>query len=83
MIRGLTFKEYTIILPNGNSIYTYNARGLLARETNARARDTKYTYDALGRILEKKDDIGTIRYTYDENGNILTKKIFVILCTIK
>ena len=39
-----------------------------------REQKRSYKYDALGRVIEIKDEAGTISYTYDANGNVLTVK---------
>ena len=54
--------------------YTYNSDGLLEEEVNGREQKRNYKYDALGRVIEIKDEAGTISYTYDANGNVLTVK---------
>ena len=52
--------------------YTYNAQNLAESKTNSRNQKAEYKYDLLGRIIEQKDEAGTISYTYDGNDNVLT-----------
>ena len=52
--------------------YTYNAQNLADSKTNSRNQKAEYKYDLLGRIIEQKDEAGTISYSYDNNDNVLT-----------
>ena len=65
---------------NGNTtVYTYTDSGLvetvLTAETAAagKAFTTKYTYDALGRVLTEENALGgKVTYTYDGRNQLLT-----------
>lgn len=57
---------------NGNTVYMYNALGLLDSVRDATLALTSYSYDAAGRVTSFTNNDGTTSYTYDANGNVLT-----------
>lgn len=55
---------------NVNTAYTYDARGLLTRITNALGAQTAFDYNDVGRMVREVDPLGnTWEYTYDGVGN--------------
>jgi RHS repeat-associated protein len=59
-----------IVDPNAGTITSvYNAYGELTKQTDANGNITNYSYDQLGRVIQKKysgaDDSQTIDYSYD------------------
>ena len=61
----------------GDQSYTYNARGQLLSQTDARGITTVNTYDALGRLSETTADGETVAYHYSTSGGtamLLTKE---------
>jgi len=51
--------------------YAYNNRNLPSSITLPSGTSISLTYDALGRITNAVDPIGTITYTYDNNGRVI------------
>jgi RHS repeat-associated protein len=65
MTNGQPLREYTIER-------TYNSRGFLTSETEMPSgKTTKYTYDSLGRLIQRqKPDGVSLNYTYDALGRL-------------
>jgi RHS repeat-associated protein len=62
--------------PNGDyQTYTYNAQGNLTTlqvwsAANTLVRESTFTYDANGKLLNSNDEDGVFNYTYDSSGNV-------------
>jgi len=54
------------------SSYTYDNRGFITSVTRPSGNLTTNTYDAIGRLVQQSDPVGTINYTYDDVGRLLT-----------
>ena len=52
--------------------YGYNELSIKEQLTNARGQNTRYFYDACGRITGFVSAEDSVSYTYDANGNVLT-----------
>ena len=60
---------------NTETVYSYDARGLLTEIINADKAATAFAYNGAGRLIEEVNPLGmTWTYTYDGMGNRISRK---------
>jgi YD repeat-containing protein len=61
----------TVMSPNLDTSYTYNAAGQVLTKNTDSGADESYTYNTAGQVLTKTRDFREETFTYDDKGNLV------------